>query len=175
LNVLVTRAREAVHLVTSIPETAYKALPPVPPGQQATGAYLLYAYLAYAEKLAACYANDAADDTSAASAAALDGVKINPTKTPSPFVESLAKQLPACYVYWGNDGLGIDIATHQPTFGILCDTTRFTGTDDPVQWDLFRTGIHESQGWKLKRVWTPHFYRDAEGVLADLVKDAQAT
>ena len=33
LNVLVTRARDEVHLVTSIPESEYRHLPPIPPGR----------------------------------------------------------------------------------------------------------------------------------------------
>ena len=55
LNVLVTRAREEVHLVTSIPREVYTALPPVPPGQTPGGGWLLFAYLQYAEQLAAKY------------------------------------------------------------------------------------------------------------------------
>src|SRR5207248_2647332 len=55
LNVLVTRARHEVHLVTSIPRESYVNLPAIPEGQSATGAWLLFAYLKYAEQLAALY------------------------------------------------------------------------------------------------------------------------
>src|SRR5205823_956190 len=55
LNVLVTRAREEVHLVTSIPPEVYRALPPVPPGQTPGGGWLLFSYLCYAEQLAQSY------------------------------------------------------------------------------------------------------------------------
>src|SRR5687768_3939024 len=51
LNVLVTRARDELHLVTSIPRGVYTALPEVPPGTQPSGAWLLFAYLTYAEQL----------------------------------------------------------------------------------------------------------------------------
>ena len=56
LNVLVTRARQEVHLVTSIPAEAYRALPPVPQGQTPGGGYLLFSYLQYAEELENAYA-----------------------------------------------------------------------------------------------------------------------
>ena len=51
------------------------------------------------------------------------------------------------------------------TVGILFDTTRYAGSDDPVEWDVFRTAIHESQGWRLHRFWTPHLFRDPEGAI----------
>ena len=56
LNVLVTRARCRVHLVTSIPTAEYATLPPVPDGSAPTGAWLLFAYLQYADRLTAGYA-----------------------------------------------------------------------------------------------------------------------
>jgi hypothetical protein len=55
LNVLVTRARQEVHLVTSIPAETYRALSPVPAGQQAGGGWLLFSYLKFAEDLGARY------------------------------------------------------------------------------------------------------------------------
>jgi len=38
------------------------------------------------------------------------------------------------------------------TIGVLCDASRFANVADPVEWDVFRTGIHEQQGWTLHRV-----------------------
>lgn len=62
LNVLVTRARHEVHLVTSIPRDAYLSLPPVPEGQTPGGAYLLFEYLRYAERLELLYRNPELDE-----------------------------------------------------------------------------------------------------------------
>jgi very-short-patch-repair endonuclease len=45
---------------------------------------------------------------------------------------------------------------------------------DPVEWDLFRTAVHENQGWRLQRLWTPHYFPDPEGCLAAIMKDAAA-
>src|SRR5208282_176585 len=55
LNVLVTRAREEVHLVTSTPPAVYRNLPPLPANETPGGGWLLFAYLAYAEQLAQVY------------------------------------------------------------------------------------------------------------------------
>ena len=182
LNVLVTRAREEIHLVTSIPAQAYHTLPPIPAGQTPSGAYLLFAYLQYAEQLAARYetAHLALEQLSAD---AVPNVNVRPSKTPSPFAIALANRLAAEHrvgsdVHWGNEGFCVDVALHHPTkaeevtVGVLCDTTRFTQSSDPVEWDIFRTGILESQGWQLHRIWTPHFYRDADGGVKAIINDA---
>ncbi|HVS72618.1 MAG TPA: AAA domain-containing protein [Phycisphaerae bacterium] len=179
LNVLVTRAREEVHLVTSIPPEFYRALPPVPEGQTPGGAYLLYSYLQFAEMLTAAYAREsqAADDRPVPAAGALPvippQVTVHPRRNslPSRFAEALAENLATAHnvgsqVHWGNDGFCIDLALahpHRPddvTIGILCDANRYLNAPDAVEWDLFRQGIHESQGWTLHRLWTPQFFRD---------------
>jgi hypothetical protein len=49
LNVLVTRARQEVHVVTSIPPTVYRSLPAIEAGKKPNGAWLLFAYLNYAQ------------------------------------------------------------------------------------------------------------------------------
>ena len=219
LNVLVTRARQEVHLVTSIPAQSYRSLPPVPPGQTPGGGYLLFAYLQYAEALEAEYqANrrtagetgtvgtaeaegqslassrpDAqigeADSPAAGSAkpqAAEPLVRERPSKHPSPFARSLAQKLADATgvgsdVHWGNEGFGVDLALHHPdrpgdvTVGVLCDATRFAAAEDPVEWDAFRTAMLEGQGWRLHRVWSPHFFRDPRGTVGRIVDEARAT
>ena len=167
---------------TSIPAQAYHTLPPIPAGQTPSGAYLLFAYLQYAEQLAARYetAHLALEQLSAD---AVPNVNVRPSKTPSPFAIALANRLAAEHrvgsdVHWGNEGFCVDVALHHPTkaeevtVGVLCDTTRFTQSSDPVEWDIFRTGILESQGWQLHRIWTPHFYRDADGGVKAIINDA---
>src|SRR5204862_7989361 len=57
LNVLVTRAREQIHIVTSIPRGEYSSLAPIPQGQTPSGTWLLFAYLNYAEQLQEDYEN----------------------------------------------------------------------------------------------------------------------
>jgi hypothetical protein len=231
LNVLVTRAREAVHLVTSIPADVYRALPPIPAGQAPTGGWLLFSYLKYAEEVSRAYrrADEETPEVTTpeviraelAEAQSTDGVlgqvpagenghddallgpdesepqepaaeepaaqvRKRPTKTPSPFTESVAEKLAAEHaigsdVYWGNEGFMVDLALRDPdnpetvTLGLLCDASRFANVEDPVEWDVFRTGIHESQGWRLHRVWSPHYFRDPKGVTRSILREAAAT
>jgi hypothetical protein len=179
LNVLVTRARQRVHIVTSIPQQVYRALPPVPAGQTPGGAYLLFAYLKYAEDLAKVY--EQAPPLKEGTGQISPHAQVLPSLTPSRFAESLANRLAIEHrvgseVHWGNEGFCIDVALHDPvrpqevTLGVLCDTTRFAQAEDPVEWDVFRATMLEAQGWTLHRVWTPHFYRDAEGGVEAIVR-----
>ena len=181
LNVLVTRAREEVHLVTSIPETVYRALPPVPPGETPGGAWLLFSYLSFAERLAEEYEMNhrllsqiepSRDAT----------VNVRPSRWPSLFSEALGQQMARRHnvgsdIHWGNDGFCIDLALHHPrriddvTVGVICDLTRFAQAEDPVEWEVFRTAVLESQTWKLHRLWTPHFYRDHHGCTQAILTD----
>jgi hypothetical protein len=195
LNVLVTRARCEVHLVTSIPAEAYRSLPPIPEGQTATGAWLLFAYLKYSEELLGLYST--ADQSSADGANVQRStlnvqhpgetppvVNVLPSKTPSLFAEKfagvLAKQNKiGSDVHWGNEGFCVDLALHDPvrpgeiTIGILCDGCRYQAADDAVEWDIFKTGILAGQGWKLQRVWTPHYFRDPAIVLSEGAADSK--
>ena len=182
LNVLVTRAREEVHLVTSIPAELYRSLPPVPAGQQAGGGWLLFSYLAYAERLANVY-EDLRTQTSDVDGHFAASVFERPSRTPSRFASQLARLLAARYrtgsdVHWGNDGFCVDVALHHPdrpedrTLGLLCDGARFPFTDDPVEWDVFRTTVLEDQGWQLCRLWTPQFFRDPDGHVRNILTEA---
>ncbi len=173
LNVLVTRAREEVHLVTSIPPGVYRSLPPVPPGGVPTGAWLLFSYLQFAESLGAAYerGHEILERSAGMPAARCD---VNEPASASPFAAALGRRLAdvhgvANQVNWGNAGFCIDIALRHPTrpadvtLGVLCDASRFAGAEDPVEWDLFRTEVHKSQGWALHRIWSPHYFRDPAG------------
>jgi hypothetical protein len=170
-------------LVTSIPPSVYRNLPPVPARQTPGGGWLLFAYLRYAEVLAEAYEHiheqlsESAGDTPAQ-------IHVRSSQTPSPFVHALAQRLADQHrvgsdLYWGNEGFCVDVALRHPhrpdevTIGILCDSTRFTQAEDPVEWDLFRTNVLESQGWNLHRIWTPHFFRDPNGCMQTILRQAE--
>lgn len=173
LNVLVTRAREELHLVTSIPREVYASLPPVPAGQTPGGGWLLFRYLQFAEELAVAYDENhrVLEQTEASGAA---HTLVRPSESPSSFAAALGNHLADEHrmsndVHWGNDGFCIDVALHHPrqlenmTVGVLCDSSRFNKAPDPVEWDIFRTGILEAVGWTTHRLWTPVFFRDPKG------------
>ena len=173
MNVLVTRAREEVHLVTSIPPEHYRALPPIPEGQTPGGAWLLFSYLAYAEFLSERY-EDAHEERAQARGALEVQIRASDTAARSRLSEAMAMECArrgvGGHMYWGNDGFCIDVALDHPTrqddvtVGLLTDLTRFRGAADPVEWELFRTMILQSQGWELHRVWSPTIFRDLTGV-----------
>ena len=109
-------------------------------------------------------------------------VNVRPSETPSIFAQSLADKLAkrnnvGSDVHWGNDGFCVDLALHHPqraedvTIGVLCDLSRYARAEDPVEWEMFRTMILESQGWRLHRLWTPHFFRDRHGCTESILKD----
>lgn len=177
LNVLVTRARDAVHLITSIPSSVYRSLPNLPAGSTPSGAFLLFAYLQYAEGVAEQQAatTETKEDRSPQAA-----THILPASYPSEFAQALGAQLAAQHaigssVQWGNDGFCIDVAVQHPadpeniTLGVLCDGPRFAKAPEPVEWDVFRVTILERQGWKVHRLWTPHFFRDPDGAIQDIL------
>ena len=185
LNVLVTRAREQVHVVTSIPPEAYRSLPEVPAGQTPGGGWLLFAYLKYAEELGREFEPGVAGELVGAEDAqpqTAEPVVVRPSRHPSQFAAALAGKLAEAHrvgaeVHWGNEGFCVDLALRPPdapggaTVGVLCDASRFVESEDPMEWDVFRTAVLEKQGWRLHRVWTPHFFRDPKGT-TKLIADA---
>ncbi len=185
LNVLITRARDRVHLVTSIPREAYVSAPPVPEGSVPGGGWLLLAYLRYAEELSEVYAqtHPAQEKAQASPSGQVFEQAIPPV---SAFARGVAQRLAgergmSSDVHWGNEGFRIDAAVHHPTrtqdiaVGLLCDFSAFTDAPDPVEWDIFRTAIHESQGWQLQRIWSPVFFRDPQRVMNQIAQEVART
>ena len=181
LNVLVTRAREEVHLVTSIPAQYYAALAPVETGRAPNGAWLLFAYLKHASDLAALYLRES-ERLQLAQVAKEPRALVRDSKTGSRFARALAEGLAhrgvSSEVHWGNEGFCVDVALAHPTraedvtIGVLCDTARFERARDKVEWDLFRTAALEAAGWRLHRVWTPQFVRNPEGAVKGVLEQA---
>jgi hypothetical protein len=183
LNVLITRAREQVHLVSSIPREAYMATTPVPEDAMPGGGWLLLAYLRFAEDMAEMYAQThrVLEQAQAGPGGRIFEHAIPPVST---FARGLAQQLAQGHdvssdVHWGNEGFRIDAALHHPhkaeevTIGLLCDFATFVDAPDPVEWDIFRSAIHESQGWQLQRIWSPMFFRDPQRVMNQIQQQVQ--
>lgn len=174
LNVLVTRARTQVHVLTSIPREAYLSLPPIPEGQAPSGGWLLLRYLKFAEEL-----------TQAFTTAAPQAVSIAPSAEPhedaSAFAIALASELSrengaVTRTGWGNAGFCIDVLARPaqgdgPSTGILCDFHRFSHAEDPIDWESFRLGIFKSMGWRTVRAWSPQYLRDPQGARARIARE----
>ncbi|HEU5080987.1 MAG TPA: AAA domain-containing protein [Opitutaceae bacterium] len=178
LNVLVTRARAMVHVLTSIPRSEYFASDELTANTTAApnGRQQLYAYLRYAEKLAEIYhAHHDAIDASRSDKPTTT-CDIGETRYPSSLAEALGVRLQHTQaapnqVYWGNDGFCVDVALTHPqkpfdvTVGILTDFTRYARTPDPISWEQFRARVLADQGWQLHRVWSPALFRNLQGEL----------
>ncbi|MDF9832004.1 hypothetical protein M2103_000208 [Ereboglobus sp. PH5-5] len=184
LNVLVTRARDAIHVLTSIPRVEYTSVTPPEPGRSITGRHQLYAYLRYAETLGARF-DEWQTELETARRHEHAQVLRDETTQPSALAEALARRLHAASnigstVYWGNDGFCVDIALTHPhmpadvTIGVLTDFNRYKKTPDPVAWENFRAQILQSQGWSLHRIWSPALFRDPEKLLAEIADRHQA-
>jgi hypothetical protein len=180
LNVLVTRARQLVHIVTSIPPTVYRNPPPISAGAKPNGAWLLYDYLRHAEILERLYAEEAVKVAAQRAEATSECMDLG-TEPRSELALAVGCYLRdhfgiSSHVHWGNEGFGIDAALRHPvreddvTVGVICDGTRFSKAPDVVQWDIFRTVMLEAQGWKLIRLWSPQFFRDPVGTMR-LIRD----
>ncbi len=168
LNVLVTRARIAIHLLTSIPQNVYHA----EPSQASPGSSHFFAYLRYAEQVAQQFENApvayTADETSQEAQC-----QTQPNAYPSALAAEIGYRLQeepgiSSTIHWGNDGFCVDAALAPPsdpddvTLGLLTDFNRFRKTPDPIAWEHFRTEILRGQGWDLRRIWSPMIAREPE-------------
>jgi hypothetical protein len=183
LNVLVTRARECVHVLTSVPPMEYRGADRPEDERRVTGRHYLYGYLRAAEELAAAWSAAKIDEATKTGrkngreeppAGREVRLEVRPTNAPSRVTEALAKrvgnrQAAAATVYWGNDGFCVDLALEmngstQPV-GILADFTRYRRTPDPIAWEQFRTSVLTKQGWLLRRIWSPTLFRATDQAL----------
>jgi hypothetical protein len=173
LNVLVTRARDMIHVLTSIPRSEYLSSETLNQGQRLTGRHELYAYLRYAERLDGLF-QEWHKKIETAKLEANSKCVIGETAYRSLMAEALAQRLQqnngiGSTVYWGNDGFCIDVALTHPdlpydvTIGLLTDFTRYLKTPDPIAWEQFRSIILTQQGWQLHRLWSPTIFRNTDG------------
>ncbi len=113
LNVLVTRARAKIHVLTSVPASAYRGLEPLPMGADATpsGSWLLFAYLAQADA-----GTLAEGEAMAVSAAAEPGLHVLTSAAASPLAAAIGARVAAARpearvdVHLGNEGFLLDVA-----------------------------------------------------------------
>lgn len=171
LNVLVTRARSEIIVMTSIPREEYQSGLDSAKGNRLNGRHFLYAYLCYAEQLKFIYErwHNELEQMKVSESAECNVLEV---KQPSMVAEAIGESLKedeaiGSTVHWGNDGFMVDAALTHPTkpadvtIGVLTDFNRYRNTPDPIYWELFRTAILRGQGWQLERVWTPRLFRDS--------------
>ena len=188
LNVLITRARSEIILLTSIPREEYQAGMNAAGDEPPNGRVYLYGYLLYAEQLRSLYGQQSSNEKTKI-VDSKDGQPLQlkgdsntlETQYPSPLAQALGSQLAlqegiTNTVHWGNNGFLIDLALHHPkkesdvTIGIFTDFNRFRDTSDPIDWELFRASILRYKGWKIERHWSPRIFRDCHAEIEDITK-----
>jgi len=171
LNVLITRARCQVHLITSIPEEVYRTLPVHSDDAKPNGATLLLAYVAYAEAITKKYA-------AATQSFEIPSDRATPNGTVLALGTELAKRLEAksltARAPWGTAGLGADCLVMDNTSPenillTLLDIKGYARATNAVEWDLFRQSLLEQRGFGVHRVFSPRMLRDFEGELSAIL------
>lgn len=146
LNVLFTRARELVVLISSMQSEDIKV-----ESTSAPGVIALKSYLEYARS------------------GRLDGGERTGRSADSPFEEEVAYQLTlmghGIEPQVGVAGYFIDMAVRHPTaqnhyvLGIECDGATYHSARCARDRDRLRQEILESLGWRLHRIWSTDWYR----------------
>ena len=176
LNVLVTRAREVIHVFTSIPREEYLGDIETEEIVNLTGRHYLYQFLRFAETVHSSYQ---VRETSQLTLLPEDVVDNAPDATSS--VALLASRLAnegalRTTSLWGNEGFCVDVMMQEPnadqpvSCGVLLDFNRYRRTPDPIKWEHFRSAILKNQGWDLKRVWSPELFRKEGEVVENLIR-----
>ena len=180
LNVLVTRAREMIHVFTSIPRQEYVGDVETDEPVKMTGRQYLYHFLRFAEAVESEFklssesgGGDSKKTESACDSLASSSVNVFASRLSSS--GEIHAESP-----WGNEGFCVDVAMREPdpgrevSLGVFLDFNRYRKTPDPVKWEHFRSAVLKQQGWNLRRVWSPELFRKDGEVVDDLIKAHQA-
>ncbi len=156
LNVLFTRARQCVHLFTSMTPDDVLAGPDSPRGAQ-----VLKAYLAYA------------------ATGRLDAGNATGRDAESDFEVFVRDRLRLAgyeaVPQLGVAGCFIDLAVRDPEvpgrflLGIECDGASYHATRSARDRDILRQEILEGLGWTIHRIWSPDWFRDPAGQTRRLI------
>jgi very-short-patch-repair endonuclease len=160
LNVAITRARQQVLVVSSIRAEELERL-----GGRSSGARLLHAYLAYAER---------GPDTLGLSQTQVALPAEDATISfDSPFEEEVYEALTAhgleMATQVGCSGYRIDLAIRdlrrpgRYVLGVECDGATYHSTPTARDRDRIRQRHLEGLGWHIHRIWSRDWVRDREG------------
>ena len=175
LNVLVTRARERIHVFTSIPRTEYIGSVVTDELVNVTGRHYLYRFLNFAETIEGIYEADSTLD-SVGKQRVMESRADLASNAVSVFASRLANSGEVAAVSaWGNEGFCVDVALQdlderrKVSLGVFLDFNRYRKTADPVKWEHFRSVMLKAQGWDIRRVWSPELFRKDGEVVNELL------
>lgn len=182
LNVIITRAKKSLHLITSIPDAYYMKYEDIINKNGNNGTGIFYAYIAYAR--AVSEKDKATKENILKIIAGNSDLSESQIKmaslTESPFEEEvfqrMLKYIPEDKIELQGKvgGFRIDIVIDTKTPGkriaVECDGATYHGSEDDYQWDMFRQEYLENFGYIFHRIWSEDWWEDPESEMRKLVK-----
>lgn len=179
LNVIVTRAKQKVYVVTSIPSEFYNQYAVQMEERGNSGRTCLYAYISYAKALT--IGNKELKESILEDLAAHCSEPIfehYSRQLVSPFIEEVAKRLKEkltperVQMNYRCGGFVIDIAIlpiegepNQTIWAIECDGSKAHKSSEAYMHDLYREIQLERLGFRVLRIYSANWWMDVEGSL----------
>jgi very-short-patch-repair endonuclease len=182
LNVIITRAKYKVIVVTSIPEEYINSYTNLVVQKGNTGRGIFYAYLSYANSISRGLVLNAE--------ATLDLVyehcpnrsfttDLNFSGSESPFEEEVFNRLANVIdpqritQQYQMGGFRIDIVIKSqksglPVIALECDGAKYHSSNEAYSWDIFRQSQLEKQGLIFYRIWSTNWWNNSNKELEDL-------
>jgi superfamily I DNA and/or RNA helicase/very-short-patch-repair endonuclease len=173
LNVIITRAKERLQIVTSIPQEKYSQYDRLLEKEGNDGKAIFYAYLSYANAVSA-KDNDQKERVLKLISNKVDNnsfTNSNLDLTESPFEEEVYQRLlnfiPENKIHLqqkaGGFRLDIVVDTSDPKckIAIECDGATYHRSEQDHYWDIFRQEYLENYGYVFHRIWSENWFEDA--------------
>jgi very-short-patch-repair endonuclease len=166
LNVAVTRAKEEIHLVSSIEPYELNVT-----NSKNDGPRHLKAYLEYAQAVSDHNKDSIQSVISNLNEEANTKRQVEDLHFDSPFEEAVYSRLTAIGykidTQVGMSGYRIDMAVvhpekpHRYIIGIECDGAMYHSAPEARERDIYRQRFLESRKWKITRIWSRSWWKDA--------------
>ncbi len=186
LNVIVTRAKEQLHVFSSFPSESYaKYLDEIATSGN-NGKGILYAYLAYAR---ACSNGNEEERQGILnhlqqySAESSSAAEVGENETESPFEQEVYEYLldffpkESIVLQYPFGGFRLDFVLKnskgEPVICLEADGKKFHESDEAYRYDLHRQNILEQHGFKVYRIWSTNWWQDPLGEIQKLRRYAE--
>ncbi|MGP4039554.1 AAA domain-containing protein [Gracilibacillus sp. D59] len=168
LNVAVTRAKQEIHLVSSIEPHELNVT-----NAKNIGPKLLKAYMEYAQAVSGLKKNSIEATLTNLSGEVNTVKQEGSLQFDSPFEEEVYEKLTeigyTVDTQVGMSGYRIDLAVVDPNdpskyvLGIECDGAMYHSSPVARERDIYRQRFLKSKGWKIERVWSRNWWKDPFG------------
>jgi very-short-patch-repair endonuclease len=184
LNVIVTRAKWKVFVVSSIPGEYIMGYRNLIQEKGNKGRGILYAYLAYAKAVSE---GDYETRTNILSLLYKTNKKDIEGYTESPFEEAVKDALERSNIpnnriklQYRAGGYRIDMVvlskiTGKPLIAIECDGAKYHSSPDTYAWDMFRQRELEKLGFVFHRIWSRNWWENESGEIRKMIEFIEDT